>query len=156
MEEKQFIKLAIQQANLSLDKGGFPAGAVLVKNDKVVCSTISIGNLLHDPTSHAETASIREACKILETSNLSGTILYASLQPCLMCFLGANWAGISKIVYACGKTNDMVKKRYYEGDNDISNINERNSHQIELVHLKEFEEESLNIVKAWERKVGIQ
>lgn len=88
-EDIKFLILAIKKAEESVAKGGFPAGAIIVKDGKVVGEGISIGNKLNDPTSHGEMASIRNACKNLKTSDLSESTLYASMQPCLMC-LGAS------------------------------------------------------------------
>ncbi len=152
MNDLQYLQLAVQQAKKSVDEGGFPAGAVVVKDKKIIAKEISLGFLLHDPTSHAETASMREACKILETTDLSGAILYASLQPCLMCFSVANWCNIEKIVYGCKKTEDMVKKKYYEGLTDISKINKENNQHIELVYRNDYEQEMLELIKSWEKE----
>jgi len=150
MDDKKYLQLAIEQAKISVDKGGFPAGAVVVKDNKIISTGISIGFILHDPTSHAETASIREACNKLKTSDLTGATLYASLHPCLMCFSVANWAGISRIIYGCRKMEDMVKKNYYEGSTDVDKINKENIRKIELVFIPGFEKEMTDLVKSWE------
>lgn len=151
MEDRKYLRLAIEQAKGSVEQGGFPAGAILVKEGKILVKAVSLGFKLNDPTSHAETFSIREACKNLRTVNLSGATLYASLQPCLMCFSVANWAGVGKIVFGCRKTKEMVKKGYYEGENDIYAINEKNNRKIELVYLPDFEKEVLGIINNWEK-----
>jgi tRNA(Arg) A34 adenosine deaminase TadA len=156
MDDKKYLKLAIDQARKSVNEGGFPAGAIVVKDNKTISEGISIGYLIHDPTSHAETSSIRKACKDLETSDLSGATLYASLHPCLMCFSVANWAGISRIVYGCRKTQDMVEKRYYEGITDVTKINKENTRKIEIEFVSDFEEEILSLVSAWESKADFQ
>src|SRR3989344_3808482 len=119
MTDKEYLKLAVDQAKESVEAGGFPAGAIIVKDGKIVAERISIGFELNDPTSHAETSSVRKACSDLKTSDLSGATLYASLQPCIMCFSVSNWANISRIVYGCKKTDEMAKKRYYEGFNKL-------------------------------------
>ncbi len=150
----EFLNMAVEQAKKSVEMGGFPAGAVVVKNGKVISRGVSLGFLLNDPTSHAETASIREACKKLKTVDLSGAVLYASLQPCMMCFFVANWAGIGKIVYGCRKTNEMVKKGYYAGNNNIEEVNRENNRQMELLFLAGVEDEMLALIKEWEEKQG--
>jgi len=155
MDDKHFLQLAVEQAKKSVDGGGFPAGAVVVRGDAIISEGISLGFKLNDPTSHAETASMREACKKLQTTNLNGSTLYASLQPCLMCFSVANWSGISRIVFGCKKTEEMVKKNYYEGFTDINKLNEENNRKIELVFLPDFEQEMLDLVKNWEKKNGL-
>lgn len=152
MNDKQYLKLAVEQARKSVASGGFPAGAIIVKNGKIVAEGISVGFKNNDPTSHAETSSIREACKKLQTINLADTTLYASLRPCLMCFSVANWAGISRIVFGCKKTEDMVGKNYYEGKTDIYQVNKENNRQINIEYLPDFEKEILELVKKWEEK----
>jgi len=150
MNDSYFIKLAIKQAQKSVDQGGFPAGAVVAKVGKVIAKGLSLGFQINDPTGHAETVAIRKACKRLETSNLNGAVLYASLQPCLMCFSVANWSGISKIVYGCKKSKEMITKHYYEGSTDIHTVNKNNTRKIELVYMADFEKESLDVVQVWE------
>jgi tRNA(Arg) A34 adenosine deaminase TadA len=151
MSDKVFLKLAVEQAKKSVEEGGFPAGAVIVKDGKVISSGVSLGWKLHDPTEHAETSAIRKACKIVGSSNLDGATLYESLECCNMCFSVANWGGISKIVYACRKTPEMVKKFYYEGITNNQILNENNNKKIELVFIPDFEQECLNLVKEWEK-----
>ena len=150
--ESEYLKQALEQAKLSVEQGGFPAGAVIVKDGEVIAEGISIGFKLHDPTSHAETVAIRNACKVLQTTNLEGCTLYASLQPCIMCFSGANWAGITKIVYGTHKTREMADKQYYEGHNNIEDINKNNTREIELTFMPGIEEESLALVEKWETR----
>lgn len=154
VQDKKYLQKVVKLARKSMEEGGFPAGALVVKDNKVISEGISIGNSLNDPTSHAETASIREACKKLKISDLKGAVLYESLECCLMCFSVAYWAGISKIVYACRKTPEMIKKFYYEGFSDKAQINKKNNRKIELLFIPDFENESLAIVREWEKKFG--
>lgn len=153
MNDKNYLKLAVEQAMKSVEAGGFPAGAVVVKNGSVISEGVSLGFKLNDPTSHAETSSMREACDKLKTTDLGDATLYASLQPCLMCFSVANWSGISRIVFGCRKTEEMVKKGYYEGFTDVNKINEENNRKIELVFLPDFEQEMIDLVKSWEENL---
>jgi hypothetical protein len=67
-----------------------------------------------------------------------------------MCFSVANWANISKIVYACRKTPEMVSKFYYEGLTKNEDINKNNNLKIEIVFIPDFEDEVLTTVKNWE------
>ena len=69
-----------------------------------------------------------------------------------MCLSAAYWSGISKIVYACPKTEDMVKKLYYEGFSESKKVNESNNRKIELTLIDELQNESLKIVQDWEAK----
>lgn len=152
--DKKFLKQAVRQARISLQKGGFPAGAVLVKDDKIISKGISLGGALNDPTEHSETSCIKKACKKLKSTNLEGCILYASLEPCLMCFSVANWANVSKIVYGCKKSAEMVKQGCYEGMNELKVINGQNSRQIEMEYIGDFENESFGLIADWEKTIN--
>lgn len=152
MKDKEFLKLAVDQAKKSVKMGGFPAGAVVVKDGKVISEGVSLGYKLHDPTEHAEASAIKLACKAVRSSNLEGATLYESLECCNMCFSVANWGGISRIVYACRKTPEMVNKFYYEGTTNNTDINNTNNKKIDLVFLPDYEKECLDLVKEWESK----
>jgi len=150
--DKKYLKLAVNQAKKSVKLGGFPAGALIVMDGKIISRGVSLGYIIHDPTSHAETSCIRSACKKLKVTDLDGATLYASLEPCLMCFQVGNWAGISRIIFGCKKTKEMANKSYYEGMNDVRKINKKNNKQIELKYIPDYEEEMLTLIKIWESK----
>jgi len=149
MDDKQFLQKAIMKARESVAQGGFPAGAIVVKNGKVIGEGISIGNKLNDPTSHGEIAAIRDACKNTKTSDLSGSVLYASMESCVMCLGAAVWSSVSKIVFACSR--ERVSPEYYGGHYSLTQINKDFLHPIEVIHLPELEEETLVIVRDWEK-----
>ena len=151
MDHSIFLKQALDMAKKSINLGGFPAGAVIVKNNEIISEGISLGFIQNDPTAHAESCAIREACKKLGTVDLSLCTLYASLQPCVMCFSAATWANIGRIVYGCKKTEEMVKKRYYEGKNNVNEINRLNTNKIELIYINDFETDIHAIISQWEK-----
>jgi len=139
---------AIMKARESVAAGGFPAGAIVVLDGKIIGEGISIGHLLNDPTSHGEMAAIRDACRNIETANLKGGVLYSSMQPCVMCLGAAMWGSISKVFYACAK--NRVSDEYYGGHYGTQEINSTFTKPLEFIHCKDFEQESLEIVKQWE------
>lgn len=149
MSDQDFLIKAIEKAKESISKGGFPAGALVVKNNEIIGSGISVGNKLNDPVSHGEIAAIKDACKNLNASDLAGSILYASMEPCLMCLGAAMWASISKIVFAC--KHESVSADYYGGHYKSNEININLSHPLELIHIADLEEQSLSVVRQWEK-----
>jgi tRNA(Arg) A34 adenosine deaminase TadA len=153
--DSDFLKLAVGQAEKSVQQGGFPAGAVIVKDGKILAAGISIGAALFDPSAHAETSSIRAACKLLQSSNLAGSTLYCSMEPCLMCFSCANWANITRIVYACKRTAEMISKMYYEGNTNLSQVNADNNKRIDIIYLPDFEEDITDLIKNWEANLNL-
>jgi len=146
--DKDFLQQAIELSKESIKQGGFPVGAVVVKNGVVVSQGLSNGKNNKDATSHAEIEAIRNASQKLNTRDLFDCELYSSMEPCLMCFSASYWAKIKKIVYAVGK--DKLSKQHYEGLHSLEEINLKNNRQIEIVHVKELESEGLSIIKEWE------
>lgn len=152
MTDKEFLEKAIFKAQESVAAGGFPASAILVKDREIIGVGLSIGNVINDPTSHGEQAAIREACKKLATSDLSGATLYASLQPCVMCLTAAMWSKVGRIVFACAQ--DKLNKEYYGSTHNSLKINKQFIRPIEIEQIKDFEASALKIVKEWESTVN--
>lgn len=100
---------AIKKAeeNISSRKGG-PFGAVVVRDGEIIASVGNRVTSTNDPTAHAEVVAIREACKKLQTFDLSGCEIYASCEPCPMCLGAIMWARIDKLYYAADR-NDAAR-----------------------------------------------
>lgn len=101
----EFMRKAIALSEESVDAGGGPFGAVIVKDGKVVGAAANRVTLNNDPTAHAEVMAIREACQNLGTFDLSGCTLYASCEPCPMCLSAIYWARIDEYFYANDKND---------------------------------------------------
>jgi len=71
MDEK-FMQLAINKARDGGQKGQTPFGACIVKNNELICCVHNVVWAITDITAHAEVHAIREACKKLNTIDLSG------------------------------------------------------------------------------------
>ena len=103
MREK-FMKEAIELAgeNAASVTGG-PFGALIVKDGKIISARTNSVTPDNDPTAHAEVNAIREACRKLDTFDLSGCTLFTSCEPCPMCLSAAYWAKVDKIYFAAGR-----------------------------------------------------
>ena len=99
MPREEFMRLAIEKAREGVTQGQWPYGACLVKGDDVVSCVhnVTLGNL--DPTGHAETHALREGCLKLKSLDLTGSEIYATCEPCPMCFTACHIARVSAIVY---------------------------------------------------------
>ena len=95
----EFMREAIRLSIESVEKGGGPFGAVVVKNGKIVAGSANSVTVDIDPTAHAEVNAIRKAAKELGTFDLSGCEIYTSCEPCPMCFGAIYWAHIDTIYY---------------------------------------------------------
>ena len=149
-KDNHYAHEAIKQSQLSVEVGGYPCGAVIVKDGVIIATGLSNGKNLFDPTTHAEIDAIRHASKGLQSRSLEGCTLYTSMEPCVMCFSASFWAYIPRIVYSCARS--QVDKNYYMGEHDISALNEKNyRRKIELVHHEESANDALKVVTEWER-----
>lgn len=52
-----------------------------------------------DPSAHAETRTVRLACKKLKRPSLAGFTMYSTCEPCAMCMANALWARLDRVVY---------------------------------------------------------
>jgi guanine deaminase len=106
VNDVELLREAIEMGVRSASGEGGPFGALVAQNDGRVVGrgtnrVVSEG----DPTLHAEVVAIREACRTLGTHDLSGTVLYASCEPCPMCFGAAWWARVDRIVHAASRAD---------------------------------------------------
>lgn len=97
------MRLAIDKARETMNKdfGGPFGSAIINQNGEVIVVTSNTVLKDNDPTAHAEVNAIREACKKLNTNDLSGYILYATGYPCPMCLSAIIWANIKKVYFGC-------------------------------------------------------
>ena len=105
-EEIQFLEraIALSASGMQNLKGG-PFGCVIVKDGKIIgegCNQVTATN---DPTAHAEVVAIREACKSLQSFQLTGCDVYASCEPCPMCLGAIYWARPRRVIYANSKND---------------------------------------------------
>jgi tRNA(Arg) A34 adenosine deaminase TadA len=90
----------IDLAAESAASGGGPFGALLVRNGEILATGTNGVTSLNDPTAHAEVQAIRAACAAIGDFRLGGCELYASAEPCPMCFAAAYWARVDRVYYA--------------------------------------------------------
>ncbi|WP_110598821.1 nucleoside deaminase [Salinicola lusitanus] len=81
--------------------GGIPFAAYVI-DDKGNVLGRGVNRVFerHDPTAHAEVEAIRDACRSKGVTNLRGSTLLASGEPCAMCYLNALFSGIDEVIYA--------------------------------------------------------
>lgn len=90
--------IALAEDGLRNDRGG-PFGCVIVRGGEIVARGNNRVTSTNDPTAHAEITAIREACKALNTFQLTDCELYTSCEPCPMCLSAIYWARIPVVYY---------------------------------------------------------
>lgn len=147
----------MEKAKINAEKGidnkeGGPFGAVIIDKDGNI---ISNGNNKvikeKDPTAHAEIIAIREACKKLDTYDLSNCIIYTSCEPCPMCLSAIIWANIKEVYYGC--TKEDAGKIGFRDDIIYDYLKGKNK---ELIKLKQMNrEECIKVFEKYKKNDGI-
>lgn len=112
--DTDFMQIALEEAK----KASWPFGAVVVRNGEVIAQAGSGDGEDNefDPTAHAEVNAIRRACKKLNSTDLTGATLYASCEPCALCFGTAWYANIREIVYGTSLEDIKEINKLWSGD----------------------------------------
>lgn len=94
------MEQALAEARNALAAGEVPVGAILVgKTGEIIGRGFNRPISSHDPTGHAEIAAMRDAAQRLENYRLTGTTLYCTLEPCMMCAGAIVHARIARVVF---------------------------------------------------------
>ena len=97
--DTDFMRLALEQARQAGGRGEVPVGAVLVKDGRVVAAGGNQPIAAHDPSAHAEIVALRAAGQALGNYRLDDTVLYVTLEPCLMCASAIVHARVRRVVF---------------------------------------------------------
>jgi tRNA(adenine34) deaminase len=127
-KENQFMKLAIEQAQIAQENGDVPIGAVIVHNGQIIGKAYNQREQLQDPTAHAEIIALTQAAAALETWRLEGCTMYVTLEPCPMCAGALVLARIDRLVYGCDDPKAGAVKSLYNIVTDG-----RLNHKIEVI-----------------------
>lgn len=143
---KKAIRLAIN--GMAEGKGG-PFGAVIVKEGEIISTGYNQVTSINDPTAHAEVMAIREACRKLNTFQLTGCELYTSCEPCPMCLGAIYWARPDKVYYAATKFDAAAA-----GFDDQFIYDEIGlpTHKRKIPMISIMREEALLAFEAWKNK----
>ncbi len=129
-DHDRFMKLALEESRLALEAENVPVGSVIVKDGHVIGKGRNQVNSHSDPTAHAETVAIRDACANLQTPDLSGSTCYTVMEPCPMCCWAILEAGISGLVL--GARHAEMKRADY-GDYAVEKLLLMTRRKLEIV-----------------------
>jgi guanine deaminase len=140
------LRQAVDLSRQSFEAGQFPAGAVLVtKSGNTYQSDPSL------PHYHGECMVIDKAIKA-EGYPLAGAVMYASMEPCLMCSAKMYWAGITRVYFVIPKSQTDTKYAYEDALPMHDRIKQFNT-PIETVKNSALLDEALGLYKDWVQKI---
>jgi tRNA(adenine34) deaminase len=97
-DDKYFMRRALDEAKIALQKDEVPVGAVIVCDNQIIARAHNLTETLNDVTAHAEMQAITSAANYLGGKYLKNCTLYVTLEPCQMCAGALYWSQISKVV----------------------------------------------------------
>jgi tRNA(adenine34) deaminase len=97
------MRLALDEAQKALDAGEVPVGAVVVLDGAVVGAGFNQPISASDPTAHAEIVALRAAAARVGNYRLTGSTVYVTIEPCLMCVGAMVHARVGTVVFGAAE-----------------------------------------------------
>jgi tRNA(adenine34) deaminase len=97
--DDEFMRLALAEAERAATQGDVPIGAVVVRDGEVIARAANERELRADPTAHAEVLALRLAAERLGGWRVSDSVLYVTLEPCVMCAGAIVLARVPRVVF---------------------------------------------------------
>lgn len=94
-----FMHEALREARRAAAMGEVPIGAVVVCGGEIIGRGHNLRETDRDPTAHAEMVAMRRAAHHKGAWRLTGTTVYATIEPCPMCAGALVMARVARLVY---------------------------------------------------------
>jgi tRNA(adenine34) deaminase len=98
-DDIRWMEYALALAERGAAQGEVPVGAVVVLDGEPIGEGWNQPIASQDPTAHAEIVAMRQAARRLGNYRLTGSTLYVTLEPCLMCSGAMIHARIGRLVF---------------------------------------------------------
>lgn len=98
-EDKKWMEVALKEAKKAAQIGEVPIGAVLVGPEGMLAKASNRRETWKTPIGHAEIIALHRASKRRQNWRLTGTTLYVTLEPCVMCAGALVLARVERIVF---------------------------------------------------------
>ena len=114
--DREYMKIALEQAEKALSIYEVPVGAIIVYEGKIIAKGYNNRETSKDPTAHAEMIAIKKASEHLDAWRLLDCTMYVTLEPCAMCAGAIINSRIKKLVIGtrddkrgcCGTVEDLT------------------------------------------------
>jgi tRNA(adenine34) deaminase len=100
MNYELFMGEALAEAQVALDQGKAPIGAVAVVNDAMVARAHDRVSESNDPTAHAVVVALREATRKIGRARLANATIFVTREPCPMCVGALLASDVEALVFA--------------------------------------------------------
>jgi tRNA(adenine34) deaminase len=97
--DEDCMRRSLELAAAARTRGEVPIGAVLTRDGAIIAEGANRPIEAHDPTAHAEVEALRAGGRALGGYRLTGTTLYVTLEPCVMCAAAIVHARVRRLVF---------------------------------------------------------
>ena len=98
-QDRQFMQLALKEAEKAGALGEVPIGAIIVYRGEVIAAASNLRETTQNAVTHAELMAIQQACEKIGSWRLEDATLYVTLEPCPMCAGAILQSRIPRVVY---------------------------------------------------------
>lgn len=125
-----WMKKALLLAKKAAKQDEVPVGAILVGDDgQLIAEAHNLKETLTTPIGHAEILCLHRAAKKNQAWRLTGSTLYVTLEPCVMCAGALIQARVKTVYFGTEDPKGGGLTSLYQIGND-----KRLNHQIEVFH----------------------
>ncbi|UAJ65340.1 tRNA adenosine(34) deaminase TadA [Candidatus Schneideria nysicola] len=142
-KDKHWMSKALQLANNAKINGEVPVGAVLVLKNNIIGEGWNCSITHCDPTAHAEIVALRQGSKNIKNYRLLDSVMYVTIEPCIMCAGAMIHARIKRLVFAnyskkTGAVGSFINILRYPGINHLIILNRPLMSERASLQLKNF------------------
>lgn len=117
-----YMAQALELACQAEEQGEVPVGAVLVAGGEIIGSGWNHPISAHDPTSHAEVEALREGASRVANYRLPESVIYVTLEPCIMCVGAILAARVKRLVFGARDLRfGAVRSKFRLADSELLN-----------------------------------
>lgn len=139
MNDEEYMRMALEEAQRAADLGEVPIGAVVVyqpidkgtrrplAEPRVIARACNVRETQQDPAGHAEFVAMKQAAAELGVWRLTGCTVYVTLEPCIMCAGLMHQSRIARCVFGAPDPKAGALGTLYQ-----VNADERLNHTFEV------------------------
>ena len=114
-EEKLRFCIMLAVENVKRGTGGPFGAAVFDAESRLLAVGVNAVLPAKQSNAHAEMTAIANAQNKLQSPRLADCVLVTSCEPCVMCFGGVLWSGVSAVIYGAAGS-EAARIGFDEGD----------------------------------------
>jgi tRNA(adenine34) deaminase len=100
MNDLNYMKRALFQAEKAYHKDEVPVGAVVILDDQIISEAHNNSIKGLDPSGHAEIEALKKAAMVVGNYRIKEAVMYVTLEPCMMCCGALVQARLAEVVFA--------------------------------------------------------